>query len=213
MGGERSVGDLVRAGKIHNIAWSNVSGWQIQKIVSTADRLGVSRPVAVQPQYNLLDRGIEYEVLPCCLENGISVVPWSPLGGGWLTGKYTRDVQPCGQTRLGEDPNRGVEAFNNRNKQKTYHILDTLRQIAKRYGKEISHIALAWLLSRPSVATLLLGARTASQLKDNLRAINLNLVDQDINLLTEISAPGLPDYPYRFLADWSGIEVWKNLGT
>lgn len=83
-----TLDDLVRAGKIHNVAWSKVSGWQLQSILSTAAAHALPSPVAVQPQYNLLDRGIEIEVLPCCLEQGIALTPWSPLGGGRLTGKY-----------------------------------------------------------------------------------------------------------------------------
>ena len=208
-----TLGDLIRIGKIHNIAWSNVSGWQIQKIVSTADMLGVPRPVAVQPQYNLLDRGIEYEVLPCCLENGIAVAPWSPLGGGWLTGKYNCNTEPTGKTRLGENPNRGVEAYGKRNTNRTYRVLDTLRGIAESLNRPMSHVALAWLLSRPGVATLLLGARTVEQLQDNLCSISLTIAAEDIDSLTRTSAPGLPEYPYQFLSDWSEMHVWQDLGT
>lgn len=208
-----SLGDLIRAGKIHNIAWSNVSGWQIQKIVSTCDQLGVPRPVAVQPQYNLLDRGVELEVLPCCLDNGIALAPWSPLGGGWLTGKYSRQMEPTGKTRLGENPSRGVEAYSSRNTDKTYCVLDTLDTIATHHQCPMSQVALAWLLSRPSVATLLIGARTLEQLQGNLESIKLALKAEDINSLTEVSAPGLPEYPYQFLSDWSEMSIWESLGT
>lgn len=208
-----TLGDLIRAGKIHHIAWSNVSGWQIQKIVSTCDQLGVPRPVSVQPQYNLLDRGIEVEVLPCCLENGIGLAPWSPLGGGWLTGKYGRLAAPSGQTRLGENPSRGVEAYDKRNTDRTYQVLDTLETIANQHNRPMSQVALAWLLSRPSVATLLIGARTLTQLEDNLAAIDLTLKAQEVEALTQVSATGLPEYPYQFLSDWSGMTVWQELGT
>ncbi|WP_238326180.1 aldo/keto reductase [Marinomonas sp. S3726] len=208
-----ALGDLIRMGKIHHIAWSNVSGWQIQKIVSTCDKLGVSRPISVQPQYNLLDRGIEVEVLPCCLENGIGLAPWSPLGGGWLTGKYNRQTVPTGSTRLGENPARGVEAYDKRNTDKTYRVLDTLESIATQHQVPISHVALTWLLSRPAVNTLLLGARTIGQLEDNLKSISLELERKEINTLTKVSAPGLPEYPYQFLTDWSGITIWDELGS
>lgn len=110
-----ALGDLVQMGKIHQIAWSNLSGWQLERIVMTAKSQGLPVPVAVQPHYNLLERGIETELLPCALENGIGVTPWSPLGGGWLTGKYDASKRPSGATRLGEDPNRGVEAYDLRN--------------------------------------------------------------------------------------------------
>ena len=208
-----TLGDLIRLGKIHHIAWSNVSGWQIQKIVSTCDKLGVPRPVSVQPQYNLLDRGIEIEVLPCCLENGIGLAPWSPLGGGWLTGKYTRQSEPTGTTRLGENPKRGVEAYDKRNTDATYRVLDTLESIAVKQQVPMSHVALTWLLSRPAVNTLLLGARTLEQLEDNLKSISLELENKDIHALTKVSAPALPEYPYQFLTDLSGMTIWDELGT
>jgi len=209
----RTLGDLVSAGKIHNIAWSNVTGWQLQKIVSVASAHGFPSPVALQPQYNLLERGIEIEVLPCCLESGIALTPWSPLGGGWLTGKYSSNARPSGATRLGEDPERGVEAYDLRNTAQTHAILKVLRSVAERCDRPSAHVALSWLLSRPGVASVLLGARTAEQLTDNLAAADLLLDPSDLAELTEVSSNGLPAYPYRFLEDWSGVDVWKRLGT
>lgn len=208
-----TLSDLVRAGKLHNIAWSNVTGWQLQKIVSTAISGGFPSPIALQPQYNLLERGIEIEVLPCCLDAGIALTPWSPLGGGWLTGKYSADVRPSGASRLGEDPNRGVEAYDLRNTKRTYVILDVLRSVADRYDRPPAHVALAWLGSRPGVASVLLGARTADQLTDNLAAADLILEQPDLAEVTEASWGGLPAYPYRFLEDWCNVDVWKQLGT
>lgn len=208
-----TLDDLVRAGKIHNVAWSNVTGWQLQKIICTARQHGFPIPVALQPQYNLLDRGVEVEVLPCCLEEGIALTPWSPLGGGWLTGKYTPDVRPKGQSRLGENPERGVEAYDLRNNSHTHAILAVVRSIAEQHNRPMAHVALAWLLSRPGVASVLLGARTTDQLKDNLAAIDLVLTPKDLERLTHASSGGLPDYPYRFVEEWSGVDVWKQLGT
>ncbi len=97
-----TLADLVHAGKILYTAWSNLSGWQLQKVVSTARAYGFPIPVSLQPQYSLLERGIEQEVLPCCIEEGIGITPWSPLGGGWLTGKYGADIRPTGSTGLGK---------------------------------------------------------------------------------------------------------------
>ena len=153
------------------------------------------------------------EVIPCCFENGISLAPWSPLGGGWLTGKYTSTEMPEEKTRLGEDPNRGVEAYGNRNNEKTYRILEVMKTIAKRHERPISHIALAWLLTRPTVATLLLGARTVGQLQENIQSITLQLDESEVLELTKVSKIGLPEYPYKFLADWSEVGIWEALGT
>lgn len=207
-----TLDDLVRAGKIHNIAWSNVSGWQLQNIISTATAAGFAIPVAVQPQYNLLERGIELEVLPCCLENHIAITPWSPLGGGWLTGKYTAQTRPQGATRLGEDPNRGVEAYDTRSTDRTYAILAALQTIADQHNRPLAHVALSWLSARPGVASLLLGARTADQLNDNIAAVDLVLDQADHDALTSISAGPPKPYPYDFLEGWSGLTVWKELG-
>lgn len=208
-----TLGDLVSAGKIHNIAWSNVTGWQLQKIVSTARAGSLPSPVALQPQYNLLERGIEIEVLPCCLEAGIALTPWSPLGGGWLTGKYTAGARPSGATRLGEDPKRGVEAYDLRNTDRTHGILEVLKSVADRYNRRSAHVALAWLVSRPGVASVLLGARTVEQLKENLAAADLVLEQSDLAELTVASSGGPPAYPYRFVEDWCDVDVWKRLGT
>lgn len=208
-----TLSDLVSVGKIHNIGWSNVTGWQLQKILTTAELGGFPMPVAAQPQYNLLDRGIEMEVLPCCLENGIALTPWSPLGGGWLTGKYQSDARPTGTSRLGEDPGRGVEAYDLRNTDRTYAILETLRTVAARHNRPIAHPALAWLASRPGVASILLGARTTEQLTDNLAAFDLALSEEDLSELNDVSSTGLPDYPYRFVEEWCDVPVWRQLGT
>ena len=208
-----TLGDLVSAGKIHHTGWSNVSGWQLERIVSTARAQGYPVPVALQPQYNLLDRGIELEVLPCALEHGIGLTPWSPLGGGWLTGKYRADVAPQGATRLGEDPGRGVEAYDLRNTPATHAVLGALRAVAEAHSCPMAHVALAWLLGRPGVTSLLLGARTAEQLAGNLSACGVTLAPDELQHLTGLSAPGLPPYPYRFLQDWSGLDIWQGLGT
>jgi aryl-alcohol dehydrogenase-like predicted oxidoreductase len=104
-------GDAVRAGKVRYAGLSNFTGWQLQRTVDVAEAGRLPRPVSLQPMYNLLGREIEWEIVPACEANGLGLLPWSPLGGGWLTGKYTRDLRPTGATRLGEDPERGVEAY------------------------------------------------------------------------------------------------------
>ena len=208
-----TLGDLVTAGKIHHIAWSNLAGWQLQKILSTAEAHRLPLPVALQPQYSLLERGIELEVLPCCLSAGIALTPWSPLGGGWLTGKYEARTRPTGNTRLGVDPNRGVEAWDLRNTDKTWEVLAVLEKIAQHHERPPAHVALAWLASRPAVASILLGVRTLDQLRTNMAAADLQLSNAELAQLTRVSATGLPAYPYRFLEDWSKLTVWKTMGT
>ncbi len=206
-----TLGDLVARGKIHHVGWSNLTGWQLQRIVTTARHEGLPVPVALQPQYNLLDRGIELEVLPCCLEEQIGLTPWSPLGGGWLTGKYRRNQHPVGASRLGENPERGVEAYDRRNSERTFAILDVLHTVAERLGRPLAHVALAWLRSRPAVVSVLLGARTLKQLTDNLGAADLELDDESLAALNRVSAPGLPPYPYGMVEDFCEVDVWRRL--
>ena len=208
-----TLSTLVRAGKLHSIAWSNVTGWQLGEILATASTRSHVEPCALQPQYNLLDRTIEIELIPCCIDHDISTTPWSPLGGGWLTGKYRRDKRPDGATRLGDDPNRGVEAYDLRNTDRTWLVLDAVADVADHHGRPMGHVALAWLLTRPTVTTVLLGARTLDQLDDNLAAIDLELTDDDLARLNEVSAPELPSYPYGMIEEFCDVSHWRDLGV
>jgi aryl-alcohol dehydrogenase-like predicted oxidoreductase len=205
--------DATRQGKILSVGWSNTTAWQFQRILDTARNGGFVVPKVFQPQYNLLDRNIEVELLPMLLDEGVSITPWSPLGGGWLTGKYRRDERPTGASRLGEDPGRGVEAYDLRNTDRTWRILDVLGDIADTRGEWMGAVAIAWLLGRPAVSSVLLGARTPEQLEQSLGAIDVDLSDEDRLRLTEVSAPGLPPYPYGFLEDLCGVDDWRLLGT
>ena len=193
----RFLDDAVKSGKILYTGLSNFTAWQIQKTVDTAATLGVAGPVSVQPQYNLLAREIEWEIVPACLDGNLSLLPWSPLGGGWLTGKYQRDTPPTGATRLGEDPDRGVEAYSRRGSaERTWNIIEAVRNIADTRGVSMAQVALAWLADRPPVASVIIGARTTEQLKDNLGAAGLHLAANEISQLDIASDPGAADYPY-----------------
>ncbi len=193
----RFLDDATRAGKILYTGLSNFTGWQIQKAVDTADALGIAGPVSVQPQYSLLAREVEWEIIPACLDGNLGLLPWSPLGGGWLTGKYQRDTPPSGATRLGENPERGVEAYSRRSTlDRTWKVIDTVRAIADTRGITMAQVALAWLTDRPPVASVIIGARSAGQLKDNLGAAGLHLSAAEIQELDSASDPGAADYPY-----------------
>jgi aryl-alcohol dehydrogenase-like predicted oxidoreductase len=187
--------DAVRAGKIRYAGVSNFTGWQLQKAALLA---GDAAPlVTLQPQYNLLARDIEFELVDVCVNEGIGILPWSPLAGGWLTGKYTRDATPSGATRLGEDPARGMEAYGPRNAQeRTWRVIEAVRQVADERGVPMSQVALAWVADRPAVTSVILGARTLEQLDDNLGAAGMHLSAKEAELLTEASTPLVADYPY-----------------
>jgi len=193
----RALDDMVRAGKVRYIGLSNFAGWQVQKAVALADAAGLASPVTLQPQYNMLVREVEWEIVPSCLDAGLGLLPWSPLGGGWLTGKYQRDTPPVGATRLGENPERGVEAYDRRSAQdRTWAVVDAVDQVATARGIDKAQVALAWLADRPAVTSVILGARTISQLQANLDAAGLHLTQAETDLLDAASDPEPADYPY-----------------
>jgi len=193
----RFLDDAIRAGKIHYAGLSNFTAWQLQKAVDVADARNLARPVTLQPQYNLLVREIEWEIIPACSAEGLGVLPWSPLGGGWLTGKYRRDERPKGATRLGENPNRGVEAYDRRSRvERTWDVIAALHQIAEARGASMAQVALAWLVDRPAVTSVILGARNLDHLEDNLGAADLHLSAAETEQLDTASDPGAADYPY-----------------
>jgi aryl-alcohol dehydrogenase-like predicted oxidoreductase len=193
----RFLDDAVRAGLIAYPGLSNYTGWQVQKAVDAAERLGLAVPVTLQPQYNLLVREIEWEIVPACASTGLGLLPWSPLGGGWLTGKYKRDERPTGATRLGDDPERGVEAYDRRSpQQRTWDVIAAVEAVAEARGATMAQVALAWLADRPLVSSVILGARTLAQLEDNLGAAGLHLDAEETARLDAASDPAPADYPY-----------------
>jgi aryl-alcohol dehydrogenase-like predicted oxidoreductase len=192
----RTFDGFVRAGKIRYYGFSNFTGWQLTKAVSLAHELGLIAPVTLQPQYNLLVREIEYEIVPASLDAGLGLLPWSPLGGGWLTGKYKREQRPTGATRLGDNPERGMEAWDIRNNERTWNVVDAVQRVAEGRGVSMAEVALAWVTDRPAVTSTILGARTLDQLEANLGAAGLHLTEEETRALDEASDPRPNDYPY-----------------
>lgn len=193
----RFFDDAVRAGKIRYVGVSNFLGWQLQKAAMLTGFLGLAPIVTLQPQYNLLVREIEFELTDVCENENIGILPWSPLAGGWLTGKYRRDEVPAGSSRLGDDPERGMEAYAPRNAQeRTWQVVDAVAKIAESRGVSMAQVALAWTADRPGVTAVILGARTVEQLDDNLGAAQLHLSEEETQLLDEASEPIVGEYPY-----------------
>ena len=193
----RALDDMVRSGKVRYVGLSNFTGWQVQKAVAVARAAGVELPVTLQPQYNMLVREVEWEIVPSCLDAGLGLLPWSPLGGGWLTGKYRRDQPPVGATRLGEDPGRGVEAYDRRSGSvRTWAVVDAVRLVAQARDATMAQVALAWLVDRPAVTSVILGARTLDQLKGSLATAGMHLDPAETALLDTASDPAPADYPY-----------------
>jgi aryl-alcohol dehydrogenase-like predicted oxidoreductase len=192
----RTLDGFIRAGKIRYWGLSNFTGWQLTKAVCLARALNIAPPVTLQPQYSLIVREIEWEIVPAAADAGLGLLPWSPLGGGWLSGKYRRDQRPSGATRLGEDPGRGMEAYDRRGTARTWQVIDAVQKVAGERGVTMAEVALAWVTGRPAVTSTIVGARTVSQLDANLRAAGLRLSAEEISALDAASDPGAPDYPY-----------------
>ncbi|GGJ43877.1 aldo/keto reductase [Deinococcus roseus] len=193
----RFLDGAVRAGKIHHIGLSNFTGWQMQLALSTAKALGLTVPVTLQPQYSLVSREIEFEIVPAALHNGIGLLPWSPLASGFLSGKYQKGSQPGKGTRAGEGNPMYDHIFGDlAAKDQNWEVLDVVVDIAKQNGVTPSQVALSWVTNRPGVTAPIIGARTLDQLEQNLIGGDLVLSEEETRRLDEVSAPTPNAYPY-----------------
>jgi aryl-alcohol dehydrogenase (NADP+) len=192
----RTLDGFVRAGKIAYYGLSNFTGWQLTKLVHLAAALDVPAPVTLQPQYSLIVREIEWEIVPAARDAGLGLLPWSPLGGGYLSGKYRRDQRPDADTRLGDDPGRGMEAWERRGTERTWQVIDAVQRVADERGVSMAEVALAWVTDRPGVTATILGARTTDQLRTNLGAADLHLSAAETAALDAASDLHATDYPY-----------------
>jgi aryl-alcohol dehydrogenase-like predicted oxidoreductase len=190
--------DLVRAGKVRYIGVSNFTAWQIMKSVSVSEANGLERFVCLQPQYSLVERNVEYEILPACEEEGLGVIPWSPLGGGFLSGKYRRGEKPPEDSRISEAVESMEEFWDRRATERNWATIDVVGEISEATGKSYAQIALNWLLRQPAVTAPILGVRTMEQLEDNLGAAGWELDEDQVQRLSEASAPE-DTYPHRFI--------------
>ena len=186
-----ALDDLVRAGKVRYIGCSNYSGWHLMKALAIADRYGWSRFVAHQAYYSLIGRDYEWELMPLGIEEGVGGVIWSPLAGGKLTGKFSRGRPIPEGTRIAQIGAMGPQVPD----EQLYAIVDVLDVIAKETGRTVTQVALNWVLSRPTISTVVVGARNEAQLKENLGAVEFKLTAEQIKRLDEASVRPLA-YPY-----------------
>jgi aryl-alcohol dehydrogenase-like predicted oxidoreductase len=192
----RTLDGFTRAGKIHYYGLSNFTAWQLTKAVHLARVLNIAAPVTLQPQYSLIVREIEWEIVPAVQDAGMGLLPWGPLGGGWLSGKYKRDQRPTGDTRLGDDPSRGMEAYDRRGTERTWQVIDTVQYVAEQRNVSMAEVALAWVTAQPAVSSTILGARTLEQLETNLSSADLHLTKEESGTLDRASDLQTTDYPY-----------------
>ena len=197
-----ALNSLVQAGKVRYLGASNVAGYQLQKAIDISRANGWEPFTCLQPLYNLLDRSIEWELLPVCREEGVGVIPWSPLRGGWLSGKYRRDMSaPPAETRIGvAEKNSWSERWSNYANERTWGVIDELLAIAKETEKTPAQVALNWILNRPGITAPIIGVRTMAHLEDNLGATGWTLSADQIRKLDQASNLPLP-YPYDLLRD------------
>jgi aryl-alcohol dehydrogenase-like predicted oxidoreductase len=196
---------LVRAGKVRFLGASNYAGWQVQKSVDVARSRGWEPFACLQPLYNLLDREAEWDLVAVSEAEGLGVLPWSPLRGGWLTGRYRRGMAgPPAGSRVDTDPDAGgwPEAWATYANERTWNVLDALVDVAGKTGRSPAQVALRWLMQRPAVTAPIVGARTLDQLADNLAAAaGEPLDDEHLDRLTAASDRPLP-YPFGLLAQF-----------
>lgn len=195
-----ALDDLVRGGKARYIGVSNFMAWQIVKSLWVSEREGLARFVSLQPQYSLVERGIEDEVLPACVSEGLGVMPWGPLGGGFLSGKYRRGERPPEGSRIAGAPEELEEAWHKRATERNWDVIDAVGEVARETGKSYAQIALNWLLGQPGVVSPIIGARRMEQLEDNLGAAGWELEDEQARRLSK-AAPPESSYPASFIED------------
>lgn len=190
--------DLVTAGKVRYIGVSNFKAWQLMKALEISSLHGWARFVAGQYQYSLVVRDIEREFIDLFEDEGVGLVPWGPLGGGFLSGKYARGDGKPSKGRLAMMTDETEEAWHRRSSERNWGIIDGVDEIAREHGCTHAQVALAWVLKQPAVCSVIMGVRTMAQLEDNLKAIGIGLTDVQSEKLDQISALDL-GYPYRFM--------------
>ncbi len=187
----RALENLVQRGLVRYVGYSNFSAWQAAKFMGIQKHHNYSPFVSAQMYYSLVGRDLEHEVVPFCVDSGVGIVVWSPLAGGFLSGRYTRQDPTGGKGRVASFD------FIPFDKEQAYNLVDEMKKIGERHRASVAQVALAWMLSKQFVTSILLGASKPSQLEDNLGALNLNLFGEDLQVLDKLTAP-MPIYPAWF---------------
>lgn len=196
----RTIDDLISSGKVLHFGLSNVPAWYASRCQTMAENFGYEKISTLQMEYNLVERNIEFEFLPMGKELGMGVMVWSPLAGGFLSGKYVlSDGKVKGEGRLKTMAGSGNPAFEKFN-QKNFKILEELQKVSKEMDRPMAQVALNWVLNRPGVASVLVGARKPEQLRENLGALEFSIPDELQTRLDAMSRPERP-YPYLFFGE------------
>ena len=181
----RALDDLVRAGKVRYIGVSNHTGWQLMKALAISDKQNLEKFITLQAYYSLISRDLENELMPLCLDQKLGILPWSPLGGGFLTGKYRRGKERPNNARRTDPENQFLQF----DEEKGFDIVDELDRIAKNHDATIAQAALNYLLRKPGVSSVIIGAKTKEQLADNIKASDWEMTVDEVAKLDKLSAP------------------------
>lgn len=192
-----TLNTFVKQGKVRYIGASNFTAWQLMKALGISRHYSWEEFICFQIQYNLLTRGVEREIIPLCREEKLAVVAWSPLAGGFLSGKYHRNSLPT-EGRLARMRKEDTDSWQNRATEKNFRILEVVEKIAREKGKSCAQIALAWIRYQPGIIAPLIGARTLEQFEDNLGSLEVELTADELRALNEVSRPE-DEYPYSFI--------------
>jgi len=192
-----TLDQLVQSGKVRYTGASNFTAWQLQKAVDLCKHNGWEAFSCLQPLYNLLDRELEWELVAVCQNEGLGIIPWSPLRGGWLSGRYQRGMQaPPRGSRVEDASQMGwSESWEKYNTERTWQVLDALQAVAARLGKHPAQVALRWLMQRPGVTAPILGVRSVQHLETDLGSTGWTLSPEDVQALDQASYKELP-YPF-----------------
>jgi len=200
-----TLNDLLRHGAVRYLGVSNFNGWQLQRALDLSREKGWEGFVCLQPQYNLLCRSTEWELIPISIREGLGVIPWSPLRGGWLSGKFRRGMSAPpddSRVKLAEEKDWG-EKWSAYNNEHTWTVVDALHAVASKAGKTAAQVALNWLLRKPGVTAPIIGARSMPQLEANLGSSGWTLSEEHVRHLDDASTIQ-PPYPYDFIAKAAG---------
>ncbi len=201
----RALDDLIRAGKVRYVGTSTYAAWQIMESLGVSRELGLNRFVTEQPPYHLLDRRIERELLPMARTYGIAILPWSPLAGGFLTGKYRPGEKPPEGSRFAGSG--GGQRMDRMFSDVGFTVLKRVEEIAQEKNCSVSQLSLAWCMRQPGVTSPIIGPRTMEQLEDNLKALDVEITDEDRKRLDEVAPPGEVIAPF-YEADF-GPESYR----